>query len=164
MKRKILPNLKTTHEKYLQDVKKYNYYKEVSEIEGEYSNLRNEYYEFLLNLLLDVNSIFTMPYRGAGKVNIIDISRSYSTSDKNIISYVENFLLSNKIGKINSVTQGPKDLKYYYILEIKCEFLEFFNAIYGEIQWMEYFDKTEEEAKKEYEEFVENNISLKRKK
>ena len=142
MEKEKLPNLRTAYENRQEDIEIYNYYKKIVEEEKEYKILREEYYAFLINLLKDINASLRMTYRGGDTGEVINISRTLSTNYLGVINYIEKFLTSNNIGKIFSITQNPKDTsKYDYIVVIKCNFEEFFEAIYGEIQFMEYYEE-----------------------
>ena len=142
MEKEKLPNLRTAYENRQEDIEIYNYYKKIVEEEKEYKILREEYYAFLINLLKDINSSLRMTYRGGDTGEVINISRTLSTNYLGVINYIEKFLTSNNIGKIFSITQNPKDTsKYDYIVVIKCNFEDFFKAIYGEIQFMEYYEE-----------------------
>ncbi len=142
MEKEKLPNLRTAYENRQEDIEIYNYYKKIVEEEKEYKILREEYHAFLINLLKDINSSLRMTYRGGDTGEVINISRTLSTNYLGVINYIEKFLTSNNIGNIFSITQNPMDTsKYDYIVVIKCSFEEFFEAIYGEIQFMEYYEE-----------------------
>ncbi len=142
MEKEKLPNLRTAYENRQEDIEIYNYYKKILEEEKEYKIIREEYHAFLINLLKDINSSLKMPYRGGDTGEVINISRTLSTNHLGVITCVDKFLTSNKIGRLFSAVRNPIDKsKYDYIIVIKCNFEEFFEAIYGEIQFMEYYEE-----------------------
>ena len=142
MEKEKLPNLRTAYENRQEDIEIYNYYKKIVEEEKEYKILREEYYAFLINLLKDINSSLRMTYRGGDTGEVINISRTLSTNYLGVITCVDKFLTSNNIGKLFSVVKSPVDNNQInYIIVIKCNFEEFFEAIYGEIQFMEYYEE-----------------------
>ena len=142
MEKEIIPNLRTTYDKHQEDIGIYNYYKNINEEEGHYKIIREEYYKFLINLLKDINSSLKMPYKGGNTWEEINICRTFSTNHFGVITCVDKFLTSNKIGRLFSVVKSPTDNNQInYLIVIKCNFEEFFEAIYGEIQFMEYYEE-----------------------
>ncbi len=140
MKKEVLPNLKMSYEKFQEDVEKYNYYKEINDVEGEYKKLKKEYYYlFLLSLLKEVDAKFNKPYRGENIRGLMSISKKYSTHNPGIFDYIESFLTSYKLGKIEMTGKDP--FEHYYKIDIICDFEDLFKALYSEIQFMEYYEE-----------------------
>ena len=164
MEKDKLPNLRTAYESKEEDINKYNKYKEINDLEGEYIYYRKGYYKFLLDLLKSINDFYLKPYDGKFSVKNISMSREYDIFDQKLVPYIESFLSSWKIGEINLIEKimeskhRPNIGIYKYLIHLKCSFEEFFKAIYGEIQFMEYYEKSPFEASQELESIYERDI------
>ena len=151
-----IPNLKSAYEN---DYDKYVYYQKINKEDGKIISQREEYYNFLLNCINKYyNEMWKIP-------KLSDSVYFVNTKDIEFINMIREFLEFYDIGFIDSCVEriDKFDNKYFdnkYInIEIKftCSFEKFFNALYNEIQYMEYYETTKEEAQKKYQEFFERD-------
>ena len=153
-----IPNLKEAQEKHKKDVEKYNYYKRIADEDWQIISKRNEYYKFLLQCIQmcydfiaksDLNS-------DVNTINCIHILDIYNAD---VIKEIKEFLQLNNIGKIDNEHRIIDEHCECTRVKIKftCSFEDFFKAFYNEIQYMEYYETTKEEAQKKYREFFERD-------
>ena len=151
-----IPDLRTTQEKYKKIVEKYNYYKKNNDEDRQIINQRNEYYKFLLRCILLCNE-----YLCDLDTSVYTINNTYEFDIANIdvVKEIKEFLQLNNIGKVTDENHIIEEHCEYTKIEIKfaCSFEDFFKAFYNEIQYMEYYETTKEEAQKKYREFWERD-------
>ncbi len=146
-----IPNLKSAYEN---DYGKYVYYQKINNEDGKIISQREEYYNFLLNCI-------NKYYKEMWKIpKLSDSVYFVNTKDIEFINMIREFLKFYDIGFIDGCEERIDKFDNKYInIEIKftCSFEDFFKAFYNEIQYMEYYEITKEEAQKKYKEFLERD-------
>ena len=150
-----IPNLKTAQENHNREAEKYNYYRKINDEDWQIINRRNEYYKFLLQC---VQTCYKNISESDINKNIDKINDKYDFNifNADVIEEIKEFLQLNNIGKIINENFIICEHCEYTSIEIKfdCSFDEFFNAFYGEIQFIEYYEITALEAQKKQQEFI----------
>ena len=160
-----IPNLRTTQEnikKELENQKKelekHNYYKKINDEDRQIINRRNEYYKFLLHCIQLCNENISR-YDLNNSVYAINFTYTFEIFNADVVKEIKEFLQLNNIGEITEENHINEEHCEYTKIEIKfaCSFEDFFKAFYSEIQYMEYYETTKEEAQKKYREFFERD-------
>ena len=151
-------NLRTVQENHKHEVEKYNYYKRINDEDRKIINQRNEYYIFLLQCIKTCYIKITECDLDYDVDKIFDVY-DFKISNDDVIKKIKEFLQLNDIGKIDSENRVIGEHSDYTNINIKfdCSFEDFFKAFYNEIQYMEYYETTKEDAQKKYNEFLERD-------
>ena len=153
-----IPNLKEAQEKHQKDVEQYNYYKRIADEDWQIISKRNEYYKFLLQCIqICYDKIINCDLKS--DANTINYTYALDIYNADVVKDIKEFLQLNNIGKIDNENRVIDEHCEYTHIKIKfaCSFEDFFKAFYNEIQYMEYYETTKEEAQKKYREFFERD-------
>lgn len=119
--------------------------------DADYAHERNEYRRFLDELLKNWNNY----YKKYKNTKETDYFSFFTYRYNEVFQYIDNFLRSYNLGDIeknDNITY--EDGRQKLIIKFNCTTKELISAIYQEIQMLEYYNKTSDTIKKEYQEFL----------